>query len=341
MKITLIYVGVGVAGFNANRPMGDREGGWIGHGVASVGASAKRAGYQVDLIDMRQLSGWEAFEQRIKSSPSDVYGLSVSAVDHWPALRAILILRRTLPECKIIVGGIHPSIFPQEYDFDAVDCVVQGEGEVSFVELLIAIEKNNPLPKVMRWNKPNLDKIPYVDRGLFDYGRELSCQFTPDQDLPSITMLAGRGCPYHCQYCQPAENAVFGKPFRIRSPENIIDEMHILKQRYGFKSVTFWDDTFTFKTEWVRRFCSLYEQSGIRSKIVACSRADIICRNEGMIERLAEVGVIWLVIGLESGSQRILNFIKKGTTVEQNVMAAKICRLCAFANFSICSISVE
>ncbi len=61
MKICLIYVGIGVAGFNANRPPGDREGAWIGHGIASIGASLKAAGHEVELIDLRHLSGWNEF----------------------------------------------------------------------------------------------------------------------------------------------------------------------------------------------------------------------------------------------------------------------------------------
>ena len=326
MRVTLVFAHIGVAGMNANRPYGDREGSWVGHGAASVGASAKAAGYEVDLIDLRQLSGWDHFERLIKENPSDVYGLSVSAVDHWHAMRAVLVLKRTLPKCRVIVGGIHPSIFPGQYDFAAIDSVVQGEGEIAFVDLLKMIEAGQELPKIYRGAKPDLDAIPWIDRELFDYKRELACNFTPDQQLPSITMLAGRGCPYVCQYCQPAENAVFGSPYRLRSPENVVAELSYLKGRFNYKSITFWDDTFTFKAKWIEEFCDLYEQANIGVPIVACSRADIICRNPGMIERLAEIGLTWFVIGLESGSQRVLDMIKKGTTVEQNIESARICK---------------
>jgi anaerobic magnesium-protoporphyrin IX monomethyl ester cyclase len=112
----------------------------------------------------------------------------------------------------------------------------------------------------------------------------------------------------------------------MRSPENVITELHSLKEKYDFRSITFWDDTFTLNRKWVMRFCDLYESEGFTEPIVAASRADIICRNEGMVERLASIGLDWLQVGLESGSQRILDFIKKDTTVEQNLQAAKICR---------------
>ena len=326
MKATLVFSHIGVAGMKANRPVGDREGSWIGHGAASVGASAKEAGFDVDLIDMRRISGFDKFENIVSENPSDVYGISVSAVDHWYALKAIIVIRQNAPDSKVIVGGIHPTIFPEEYDYEAIDTVVVGEGEVAFVNILNMIKNGEELPKVYHGEKPDLDKIPWVDRELFDYRHELECIFTPDQGHPSITMLAGRGCPFKCAYCQPAENAVFGKPYRMRSPENVIDELKYLHKRYGFKSITFWDDTFTFKPKWVDRFCDLYEKSGIKADIVACSRADIICHNENMVQRLSEIGLRWFVIGLESGSQRILDLIKKGTTVEQNIKSGKICR---------------
>jgi anaerobic magnesium-protoporphyrin IX monomethyl ester cyclase len=326
MRVTMIYVGIGVAGMSADRPLGDREGSWIAHGVSLVAACAKAAGHAVDLIDMRQLAGWDGLIERIKRNPADVYGLSVSPVDYATALKAILTIKRTLPKTKIIVGGITPTIFPDEFNFPAIDCIICGEGEVSFVEVLAKMQAGEPVERVVIGKKPDLDAIPYIDRYMWEYDRELCCTFAPDQRTPSITMLAGRGCPYHCTYCQPAENSVFGKPFRIRSVENVIGEMKALHDRHKYKSVTFWDDTFTFKKSWVMDFCDAYEKSGIKASIAACSRADIICRNEDMIKRLSEIGLDWFVIGLESGSQRILDLIKKGTTVSQNVQAANICR---------------
>jgi radical SAM superfamily enzyme YgiQ (UPF0313 family) len=157
---------------------------------------------------------------------------------------------------------------------------------------------------------------------LFQYQKELECRFAPDQELPSVTMLAGRGCPYLCNYCQPAENAVFGTPFRIRPVADVMAELHHLYKKYQFKSVTFWDDTFTFKRKWIAEFCEHYD---IPATVAACSRADIICNNEEMIRDLASIGLDWLVIGMETGSQRLLDLIQKGTTVEQNYRAREIC----------------
>jgi len=326
MHVCLVYVGIGVAGFNPNRPQGDREGSWIGHGIASVGAAAGHVGFEVDLIDLRQLSGWDELGMIIDRNPAQVYGLSVSAVDYYSALKTVYEIKTNAPGAKIIVGGIHPSIFPEQYDYQVIDTVVTGEGEITFVDLLRQIERGDSLPKRVQGAKPDLDYIPWVNRELFDYRRELNCFFAPDQRIPSVTMIAGRGCPYKCAYCQPAENTVFGSPHRMRSVESVMGELQQLKQKYNFNSITFWDDTFTFNRQWVMDFCDIYEKSGITAAIACNSRADIVCNNEPMIERMADIGVDWLVIGLESGSQRILDLIQKGTTVEQNIRAVEICR---------------
>ncbi len=326
MKVCLIYCGIGVAGFCANRLPGDREGSWIGHGIASIGASTKAAGHDVTLIDLRQLGSAEEMTERIASCDADVFGMSVSPVDAVIAPMIAKIVKHFHPESKVIVGGIHPTIFPSQYDIPEIDTVVIGEGEMTFPDLVCLHEFGNDLPKVIRGEKPDLNRIPWADRELFDYRREMDCFFAPGQALPSITMLAGRGCPHKCSFCQPAENAVFGKPYRMRSPENVVAELRHLKAKYDFKSITFWDDTFTLKKKWVMEFCDLYEREKFGATIAACSRADIICRNEDMVERLASVGCDWFVIGMESGSQRVLDFLKKGTTVEQNIEAARICR---------------
>lgn len=326
MNVCLVYVGVGVAGMAKNRLLGDLEGSWISHGVASIGACLKQAGHQTSLIDLRRLDGWQEMAEQVKAYPAEVYCLSVSAVDYHGALKAVLVIKQNAPKAKILIGGIHPTIFPYEYSFPVIDCVIQGEGEITVVKLVDALAKGEAIPRWAIGEKPDLDAIPWVDRELFDYRNELACKFTLDQKLPAITMLAGRGCPYLCTYCQPAERAVFGNPYRMRSPENVVNELIALKERYHYKSITFWDDTFTFRAKWVKEFCDRYEAAGIGASIASCSRADIICKNEGMIERLAEIGVDWFVIGMESGSDRMLKLLKKGCTVEQNYEAAKICR---------------
>jgi radical SAM superfamily enzyme YgiQ (UPF0313 family) len=323
MKVTLIYCAVAIAGFNDHRDKFDREGWVIGHGIASIGAAVKAAGHEVDLIDLRQLSGWEALGDQIRQNPAEVYGLSIGPADHDFRLEALYQIKANAPQAKIIVGGLPPTLFPEEYNYPTINTVVAGEGEITFPKLLEDIDH---LPRFVQGEKPDLNKIPWVDRSLFDYKKEMAFSFAPGGPSPSVTMLAGRGCPYNCWFCQPAENAVFGTPYRLRSPYHVCSELTWLHREHHFKSITFWDDTFTVDRKWVDQFCSVYEKTGIGAEISACSRADIICRNEKMVQKLAEIGLKWMVIGFESGSQRLLDLINKGTTVKENYQAAQICR---------------
>jgi anaerobic magnesium-protoporphyrin IX monomethyl ester cyclase len=314
----LVYPAIGLHGFNM--PF-NGESSWIHHGLGLISSNLKANGYDVDFVDMRRCSCWDTFKNKLFESNPDVVGVSISYVDKDVAVEAIKVIKSCLPDVKIIVGGFAPSIFPELFiDNPNIDYIVRGEGEVTFVDIL----RYMPNIKVIDGVKPNLDALPFVDRDIYTYHYEMHVPFAPCQPKPMVTIIAGRGCPYRCSYCQGAESQLYGK-FRIRSVESVMEELRQLYDKYSFKSITFWDDTFTIDAKWVDKFCNLYEKH-YTADIVACSRADIICNNEDMIKRLAHVGLKWLVIGFETGTQRMLDFIKKGTTVEQNYKAAEICR---------------
>lgn len=326
-QITLIYPGIGICGFGQAGKSLSGEVNWIHHGLASIGAYIKSKGYDVKLIDMRTLDSWEDFKKTIENLKTDIIGISISNLDYKIAMRAVEIIKDLKPSTKIIAGGLNPTIFPENYkNNQKIDYIITGEGEITFTKIVRGLEKSVSLPKFNKGEVPNLNELPRADRNLFNYSRELNCHFTRDQAFPSVTMIAGRGCPYQCTYCQPAENLTYGRPHRMRSPQNVVEELRALKNEFDFKSITFWDDTFTVNLEWTFEFCDLYEKEKFGATIVACNRADIICRNESIVKRLREIGLDWFVIGFESGSQRILNLLKKGTTVEQNCKAASICK---------------
>ena len=131
---------------------------------------------------------------------------------------------------------------------------------------------------------------------------------------------------YNCSFCQPAEKMIFGKNVRRRSPSNVIEELKILREKYKFKTLMIHDDCLTEDKKWIIEFCKLYRENDFNAKIICQSRADIICRNEDTIKLMAETGLGMLLIGFESGNQRVLNFLRKGTKVEHNFKAAEICR---------------
>jgi radical SAM superfamily enzyme YgiQ (UPF0313 family) len=144
--------------------------------------------------------------------------------------------------------------------------------------------------------------------------------------LPFVTMIAGRGCGHDCSYCQPAERMIFGNRIRRRSVSNVIDELKTLRDKYAFESLFFIDDDFTQNSKWVYEFCEAYIKNKFKRPFSCMSRADVICRHPDMIRFMRRAGLSMFIIGLESGNQRILDLMRKRTTVETNLKAAKICR---------------
>jgi len=345
MKVTLIYPGIGGKGFNS---LGQgMDSGWIGHGLAILAPCARRVGAEVDLIDLRALPDWDAFRAEVERRRPDVVGVSMMSADYNPAMRALEIVRQVDPAIRTCVGGPHPTICPNEVqDSPLVDHVFLGEGEVSFPDAIGKWMRGEPVPRMVLPVQPDLDAIPYADHELFlaewrRWGYKLDspeAPFVPELPPPFVTIIAGRGCMYNCSYCQPAERHVFGRKVRRRSVANVIAELKELRDRYHFASFMFHDDCLTEDREWVIEFCRAYQEEGFAQPFFCQSRADIIVKNEDMVALMAKAGLRGYLIGFESGSDRVLRFIRKGTKVWQNLKAAEICRrygIAIWANYML------
>lgn len=221
---------------------------------------------------------------------------------------------------KSIVGGPHPSICPEHTLVKTTfDYVFVGEAEVTLPKL---IEDPDSYDRLVVGERPRLDCLPYEDREIFNMDIILNTKHTfyPKRFL---TVISGRGCPYNCSFCKPGENKIFGK-FRMRGIAHFMGEVEMLTCVYKYKMLMIDDDSFTIKPSYVEEFCDYYER--IRKPFVCQTRVDFIVRNPDLVQRMKKLGLWMFVIGFESGSQRILNLLRKGTTVEQNLEAAEICR---------------
>ena len=334
LKTTLIYPGIAGHGFESlKRGM---EAGWISHGLARLSAAAKAAGFEVDLIDLRALSSWDHFRAVLAERDPGVVGVTLMSVDYNPARKAVAIAKEVKPEVFTVIGGPHVTIALEDaLRIPHVDYLVIREGEVTFPHLLELIAGGDPPPdRVLRGAPPDLDAIPFADRELFleewkRWGYDLDSPevpFVPELPPPFVTIIAGRGCLYNCAFCKPGEDYLFGKRTRRRSVGNVIAELHELVERYGIASFMFHDDCLTEDRPWVTAFSQRYIDEGFDMPFFCQSRADIIVRHEDMVARMAEAGLRGYFIGFESGNDRVLDFIRKGTTVEENREAARICR---------------
>ena len=327
MNILLIYPGL-VEGFDSYR----RGSNWFNHGIGIISAVLKQEGQTVEYLDCRRLKGWEEVESRIAASNFDLAMISVVTVDFEPAQRLAQIVKTKSPHLKVMVGGPHPTLMTEqtaavrEFDF-----IFTHEAEVTLPRLLKLFPD---IPRISRGEIPlDLDALPVVDRTLAPEGE---ATWFSGLEAPFFSITASRGCLYKCTFCQPAERAVFGDKVRKRSVDNILDELEFLSRDYNMQSFMIHDDCFTQYYGWVEEYCEKKAARGMPQTFACQSRADIICKRPDLMKSLVDVGLRWLLIGFESGSDRVLDFIKKGTTVEQNIEAGRICKelgIKIFANY--------
>lgn len=334
MKIALVFPGITDVGFNS---YGDGiDGSWHSHGLMSLAAcldsrefahsvGAGPGGHETELIDLRRLSGWDEYRARLAASRPDMVCITMMSCDFNPAVEAARIAKEVLPKTYTVAGGAHPSIWPDEVlarpEFDSV---VLKEGEVSLVRLAAAVEQGQRPPHRIEGEPADLDRLPYSDRDLFGpYEVPISM---PGFEPPFMTFIAGRGCRYNCSFCQPAERFIFGHKVRRRSPENFVGELVACQRNYGFRSALIHDDCLIEDLEWVEEFVRLMRSAGLRFTFACQGRSDIVCRHPEMLDALKSVGLRGLIVGFESGSNRVLRYLRKGSTRELNIEAGRILR---------------
>jgi radical SAM superfamily enzyme YgiQ (UPF0313 family) len=286
--------------------------------LPSIAAVLEKEGHTVKCIDLRECRDWDDARKRIVNDNADIFGVHMPTLDFYEAKKCGEIIKETGKPS--IVGGPHPSICPDSVATDTCfDYVFVGEAEATLPKL---IENPNSFGRIVVGEHPDLDSLPYEDREIFNLKKIFATKNTFFQN-PLVSIISGRGCPYHCSFCKPGEDVIFGK-FRMRSIEHLMGEIELLNKRYNYATLMIDDDSFTLDSSYVRHFCDCYGK--IAKPFVCQSRADFIAENPDIIKRMSDVGLKMLIIGFESGNQRILNLLRKGTTVEQNYEAARVCR---------------
>ncbi|MFH1996750.1 MAG: radical SAM protein [Candidatus Omnitrophota bacterium] len=280
-------------------------------GLLYLSASLKAEGFaDVQVLD---LNGKEAVPEAIDA---DIVGFS-SNTPQFPAVAQLVGRFRSInrnTKAIYVIGGPHVSARADDalQDFDAI---VMGEGERAIVDIAKLYERGHVFDHdiIKRGYIKDINIIPFPDRD----GIDLRKYHYLMNGRPTTTVLTSRGCPFQCAFC--ANNA-WGKTLRMRSPENVFEEIAMLKERYGYSSFMFFDDTMTINRTRMHHICDLM---GSLNVIYRCFiRSDTVDR--AVLRKMRSSGCVEVGVGIESGSQRILDIVNKGETVRKNMEAIKM-----------------
>jgi anaerobic magnesium-protoporphyrin IX monomethyl ester cyclase len=302
-------------------------------GLGYLATALKKAKHKVDILDcINKKLTFEQFEKYISSSSLDVVGFRVFSTDLSSTKKCLQIVKKNLPETLIIVGGMHPSILPQQTlkYFAEADFGFRGEAEIGLPKLL------NKLPRLSSEEKEKIPGLIWRNNGKIisnspTFTEDLDTLGMPDWDLINprdynyqnsfftksniiAPFIITRGCPYHCTFCSC--QAVTGKRIRAHSPNYIIDEIKSLHSRLGIEEVSFIDDNLTADRSTLEELC----RQMIKQKLKipwSCFGVRIDLVDEDILRLMEKSGCYLISVGIESGSQRILDHMQKGLTIDK------------------------
>lgn len=229
----------------------------------------------------------------------------------------------------VIVSGSDPTDHSELYLKAGAKAVILGEGEETLLEFVqgkniedingLSFLKEGKVSKTLRRSaKKDLDYLPLPAWDLVNFDSYKKAWSI--HGYFSINLATTRGCPFLCNWCA---KPIYGNKYNSRSPQNVIDEIKLIRGMTSFDHIWFCDDIFGLKPNWVQEFSKILDQENIQIKYKIQSRADLLLK-EDTIDALALSGCDEVWIGAESGSQKILDAMDKGTSVEQIYEASKL-----------------
>ncbi|MCK4339985.1 MAG: radical SAM protein [Candidatus Cloacimonetes bacterium] len=319
-------------------------------GLGYIASALRNSGHDVEIMDINAMRWSDAeIEGRIRKAEFDIAGIGAIITVYRKVKWLISLLKKYHSSSPVMIGGSVGTSIPEIIlQKTAADIVCIGEGEETVIDIVESIEAKRDLKAVdgiwfkgkngriykNRPRKPiaDLDVIPFPAWDLFPMDIYLKNPVgapnrnkwidggTNNSSVLSMNVVATRGCPYQCIYCY---HDFMGQKYRHRSVENIIAEMKVLNERYGVKYIHFMDDEFCLKKEFIFDFCDGVKRN-FPGKITWGCSGRVNLMTEDLIAIMADSGCVLIGYGIESGSQKMLDTIKKGTTVEQGKIAVKL-----------------
>lgn len=313
-------------------------------GVMYLASALEGEGLEVDILDtqFKEYDDYRRIEQEIARKKPDIVGIQALTFSLLDSLTLAKIVKKIDPNTKVVFGGRHVNIYPEEtINFKEVDALVLGEGELTFPKLIkhefnteklkqvkgLILKENGKqvmtgYPELIN----DLDSLRFPARHLTDYRRY--------GDLLSkkkayTSMISSRGCPHNCSFCDNHQK------FRKRTAENVLNEMEDCVTK-GIKEIMIYDSTFTADKKRVIDVCNGIKERKLNFIWSTPTRVD--CINEELVKAMKKAGCERLQYGIEAGTQKVLNNLRKGTNLDQIKKAIEITKkegVTVFADFMI------
>lgn len=303
-------------------------------GAGYIGTILKHYDHQVRLIDQNiELSDNLDLVQEILRYEPDLIGFSI-LTPSYPTTQVIIQLLQSMgSRAQLIAGGIHPTIFPHDCLHDGFHYVIKGEGEEAIVKIVEAMEGKGTLSDIpnIAFKKNgvivdthaaqvnlDLNRLPIVDRSLFKI-----------EKYTNHSISGTRGCPFSCKFCCNYNTLTkMSQKSRIRSVQSIIEEIEYIVKEYNAKNIFFTDDVFFTHKKTLEEFCKEIKKRNISIRYNAQLRINMV--SEVVCQMLKESGCVKIEVGIESGSQVILDTSCKGISIQdikKGIQIAKDCGL--------------
>ncbi len=299
--------------------------------LAYAAGVLEEGNFLIDFIDApaEDYSLEEVIKKSKESNPQLIV-LDTSTPSIYNDVSVGAKLKKSLPRTKIVLVGTHVSALPEETLklSEKIDAVARREYDYTIKEIADALKKNENWKKTpgisyreggkilhnpLRSFIDNLDEIPFVSKV---YKKFLKCRnyFNPNALYPMITIVAGRGCPFGCNFCVYPPT-FSGERYRYRSPENILKELQYIEKKFSeAKAVFFEDDTLTTNRQRCRELMHLMQKNPIKMSWSANSRADV---DYETLKQMKAAGCRCLCVGFETGEEKTLKRMHKGITPEK------------------------
>lgn len=291
--------------------------------------------HEVEILDFENASFSNTDLQTILDDmgPADVFGITATTFSRFEAQKIARIVRRLHPDAIIIGGGVHFTFAAGDTldQVSEIDLVVRGDGEVTLVQILESLEQRLGIESIkgisyrsetgvvhnepqVEFTSPDVTAI-YLDYSWDEYPEYLFGSHTRTR---AISIMASRGCPFSCAFCAKSESR-----YCKRTPASVVDEIELLSDRFGITAFNFLDLSFTAEAQYVRDLCNELIRRDLGIEWWCESRANTPPR---LVELMSQAGCVSTVVGVESGSPRIVSSISKGISIDQAIRFCTTCR---------------